>query len=191
MFSSQLSTSPPLGSSQGPRKLGTGPEGGRLAGAMPHEDCGVDGPCIPVHTMGEACASMTMCRVTPNPQRHGRRIGHKRPKPVARLGAIAQPHWRRLGRQIPKSQAHAKPRCRCPRRRPSRVHADGGRGFATAERAAKGHTGRRGGRSAERRTGRRRRGGGAVGRHVGRHGMAWRWRRVGRHGGGGALGAQA
>ena len=24
-----------------------------------------------------------MCRVTPNPQRHGRRIGHKRPKPVA------------------------------------------------------------------------------------------------------------
>jgi hypothetical protein len=31
---------------------------------MPHEDYGVDGPCIPVHTMGEAGASMTMCRVT-------------------------------------------------------------------------------------------------------------------------------
>ena len=46
--------------------LGTGSEGGRPAGAMmPHEDCGVDGPsCIPVHTMGEAGASMTKCRVT-------------------------------------------------------------------------------------------------------------------------------
>ena len=100
-------------------------------------------------------------RDAPNPQRRGRRLGHQRPKSQA-------PSWA----PFPKSQAHAQPRRRCPRRRPSRGHADGGRGFATAERAAKGHTGRRDGHCAGRRDGRRRRG-----RRVGR------WR----HGGGAVL----